>query len=99
MCKLAQLESLMPLLGKRYCVEEGYDATFYELGELVAFAENYVEPNWGSKTKCPVWIDMVVAVAGYSSSNLIYLWQLIFDLLRDFDMQLKAVYYRRGTVV
>lgn len=99
MCKLAKLESLVPLLGKRYCIEEGYDAAFYELGEPEAFAENHVEPNGGSKAQRPVGVDMVVTVARYSSPNLVHLWQLIFDLLRDFDVQLKAVYYRRGTVV
>lgn len=97
MCKFAQLKSLMPLLGKRYCIEEWNDAAIYKLGELEAFTENHVEPNGGSEAKRAVRIDMVVAVVGYSSSNLIHLWQLIFDLLPDFDVQLKAVYYRRKT--
>ncbi|MDH4581974.1 hypothetical protein E8F20_08810 [Pseudomonas sp. BN415] len=89
----------MSLLGKRYCIEKWNDTSIYELGEREAFAENHVESNGGSKANGAVWIDMVVAVAGYSSSNLIHLWQLIFDLLRDFDMQLKTVDYRRGPLV
>ncbi|MNZ95532.1 hypothetical protein D3C78_1146880 [compost metagenome] len=99
MCKFTKLESLVSLLGKRYCIEKWNDTSIYELFESEAFAENHVEPNGGSKAKGAVRIDMVVAVARYSSSNLIHLWQLIIDPLRDFDMQLKAVYCRRGPVV